>query len=210
MTTRPVLLSRRLFVPATALLLALAGCGSLIGPSNPPPQIYRLAPASPAAPGGAQIGWQLTIGRPGASQTLDSERIALSRGAMMDYFADAQWNDNVPRLLQSSAVEAFERSGRIAAVGPESAGLRADYLLETDIRDFEAQYDSTNGAPLVVVDIAARLVDPRGKVITTREVRQTAPAGQNSVAGVVAAFDQATAAALADLVAWALQTPPPT
>jgi cholesterol transport system auxiliary component len=202
-------LLRRARVPVCAALLALAGCGSLIGPSNPPLQIYRLGPQFPAASGGAQVAWQLAIARPNTSQTLDSERIALSRGPTMDYFADAQWNDTAPRLLQSLIAEAFERSGRIAAVAPESEGLHTDYLLVTELRDFEAQYDSANGAPLAAVDIAAKLVDARGKVVAAREVNETARASQNSVASVVDAFDQATSAALADLVAWTLQSPPP-
>jgi cholesterol transport system auxiliary component len=153
------------------------------------------------------VTWQLSIGRPNSTQTLDSERIALSRGATMDYFADAQWNDTVPRLLQSLLAEAFERCGRITAVAPESEGLRTDYLLVTELRDFEAQYDTANGAPLVLVDISAKLVDPRGKVIAAHETHQTVRASQNSVASVVEAFDQATGAALTDLVAWALQAP---
>jgi cholesterol transport system auxiliary component len=209
MNKQTILLSRRALIPASAALLALAGCGSLIGPSGPPPQIWRLAPEFPASAGGTPVTWQLGVLRPNTSQTLDTERIALTRGAMMDYYADAQWSDGVPRLVQSLLVEAFERSTRIAAVAPESEGLHADYLLATEIRDFDAQYDSANGAPLVVVDIAAKLFDPRGKVVATHETHQTARAAQNSVASAVDAFDQATAAALADLVTWALQAPAP-
>jgi cholesterol transport system auxiliary component len=208
MTTRPVLLSRRSLVPASLALLALSGCGSLIGPSNPPLQIYRLAPEFPAAAGGAPVTWQLSVGRPTTAQTLDSERVALVRGATMDYYADAQWNDTVPRLVQSLLVEAFERSGRIAAVAPESEGLRTDFMLVTELRDFEAQYGDANGAPIVTVDIAAKLLDSHGKVVSAHEAHQTTPATQNSVAAVVAAFDQATAAALTELVGWTLQAAP--
>jgi cholesterol transport system auxiliary component len=203
------LFSRRALIPAVAALLAVAGCGSLIGPSGPPPQIYRLAPEFPAAAGGASVTWQLSVGRPNTTQTLDSERIALTRGAAMDYYADAQWNDTAPRLFQSLLVEAFERSGRIKAVAPESEGMHTDYLLVTELRDFDAQYDSANGAPLVVVDVAAKLIDSRGKVVAARGVQQTARASQNSVASVVEAFDQATSAALTDIVTWTLQAPSP-
>ena len=139
--------------------LALSGCGSLIGPSDPPLQIYRLAPEFPAAAGGAPVTWQLSVGRPTTAQTLDSERVALVRGATMDYYADAQSDDTVPRLVQSLLVEAFERSGRIAAVAPESEGLRTDFMLVTELRDFEAQYGDANGAPIVTVDIAAKLLE---------------------------------------------------
>ena len=195
-----------LFV-ATLLCLTTAGCGSLIGPSNPPAQIYRLSPelASPTA--GPTLRWQLAVARPSTSRTLDSDRIALLRGAVMDYYADAQWNDSVPRLLQSLLVEAFDRSGRIQAASTDS-NLRADYTLTTEVRDFEAQYDAPNTAPTVVIDIETKLFDPRGQVIASMDSRQTARATQDSLAGVVAAFDQAMGAALARIVGWTLETTP--
>jgi cholesterol transport system auxiliary component len=209
MNRRPIPASRRHLVAGTAALFVLAGCGSLLGPSGPPPQIYRLAPGFPPAAGGAPVSWQLAVAPPNATQTLDTIRITLVRGETMDYYADAQWNDTVPRLVQSLLVEAFEQSGRIAAAAPESAGLRANYVLATDIRDFDAQYDTANGAPNVVVKIEAKLVGERGNVVASLNARQTARASQNNVAAVVAAFDQATGAALTQIVAWTLQASPP-
>ena len=209
MNAIPTPVSRRHLALGTAALFALAGCGSIIGPSGPPPQIYRLAPEFPPAAGGAPVPWQLAVGAPTTTQTLDTVRITLVRGETMDYYADAQWNDTAPRLVQSLLVEAFEQSGRIAAVAPESADMHANYVLATDIRDFDAQYDSPNGAPNVVVEIVAKLVGGRGKVVASLDARQSARATQNSVAAVVAAFDQATGAALAQIVTWTLQASPP-
>jgi len=155
------------------------------------------------------VSWQLAIARPELSQTLDSERIALLRGATMDYYADAQWSDTVPRLVQSQLVQAFEESGRILAVARESAGVRADYTLTTEIRDFNAQYNDENSAPLIVVDMEAKILAPRGAVVAAQNIRQTAAAAANSVPAVVAAFDQALGAALAGIVAWTLSAAPP-
>lgn len=195
-------------VVSLAAFLVLAGCGSLIGPSNPAPQIYRLEPPLSAPAAGARVSWQLDVAKPEASQTLNSERIALVRGAVMDYYAGVQWNDTTPQLVQSLLVEAFERSGRVAAVAPESEGLRADYTLATEIRDFDAQYATENGAPKVVVEIEAKLLDPRGQVVATLDARHTANAERNSVAAAVAAFDQALGATLDEIVVWALQSRP--
>ena len=192
----------------TVALLALAGCGSLLGPSNPPPQIYRLAPDSSLPTGGAAVPWQLAVARPDATQTLDTERIALLRGPAMDYYADAQWNDSAPRLLQSLLVEAFDKSGRVQAAPRDSASLRADLTLATELRDFEAQYDNGNAAPLVVVDIQSKLLDQRGQVIASLHSRQTARASENSIPSVVHAFDVAMAACLSQIVAWTLQATP--
>jgi cholesterol transport system auxiliary component len=201
--------TRRNALIVGAAALTLAGCGgSLIGPSGPPLQLYRLRPAFPAA-GGPSVSWQLAVARPSAPQSLETERIALMRGAMMDYFAEAQWNDSAPRLVQALLVEAFEKSGRILAVTDESGGGHADYMLECEIRDFDAQYESENAPPTIVVEIEARLLGSQGQVVAALNARQTQPASANNVASVVAAFDQAVAATLTQIVTWTLSAPPP-
>ena len=186
---------------------AVAACGSLLGPSNPPAQIYRLSPDITGQGGGPPVAWQLAITRPDATQTLDTDRIALLRGTVMDYYADAQWNDTAPRLVQSLLVAAFDSNGRVQAA-TRDLNLRADLTLSTELRDFEAQYDNGGGTPLVVIDIEAKLMDQRGQVIASTNERQTARAAQNTVPEVVNAFDQAMASALSKIVDWTLRTTP--
>ena len=195
-----------LFIAALSCT-AMAGCGSLLGPSNPPAQIYRLGPQMSSQQPGAAVPWQLAVGRPDTNRTLDTNRIALLRGSLLDYYADAQWNDTTPRLVQSLLVQAFDRSGRVQAAATDS-NLRADITLTTELRDFEAQYDGAGAAPTVVIDLQAKLLDPRGQVIASLDSRQTARATQDSVVSVVDAFDQATAGALAQIVGWTLQATP--
>ena len=195
-------------VAAMFLTVWLAGCGSLLGPSNPPAQIYRLNPQFAVQQVGQPVAWQLAVARPDTTQTLDTDRIALLRGSVIDYYADAQWNDSAPRLVQSLLIQAFDKSGRVQAATRDSASLRADLTLATELRDFEAQYDSGNAAPLVVIDLQAKLLDQRGQVIASVESRQTTRASQNNVASVVEAFDQATAATLSRIVGWTLQATP--
>jgi cholesterol transport system auxiliary component len=204
-------LSRRGFVSVAAASMFLAGCGgSLIGPSQPPLQIYVLNPAFGKLGDAPPVSWQLAVDRPGAAESMQTERIALRRGALMDFYADAQWTDPVPRLIQSRLVQAFEASGRIPAVADESAGVRADYMLETEIRSFDAQYQSENEPPIVVVDILARLVTPKGDVVGTRESHHEARAARNAIPSVVEAFDRATGEAIEDTVGWTLELPPRT
>ena len=199
------LLHRRALLTAVGCSLAVGSCDSLIGPTQQPLQLYLLRPQLGPVTSLPAVGAQLSVARPEGVQSLETTRIALERGETMDYFADAQWSDTVPRLLQSLLVEAFEASGRIRAVAPDAAGLRADVQLQSEIRDFTAHYDSENGPPDVVVAIVVRLLSvDRGIVIGTFETRHDARAAQNSVAAVVAAFDTATAAVLEDIVPWTL------
>ena len=198
--------SRRALLLIGAAGVVLAGCG--IGPSNPPAQIYVLDPDFASLPDAPKVDWGLAIARSDVADVYDTERLALQRGQTMDYYADAQWTDSVPRLLQSLLVEAFEKSGRIGAVARDSGGVHGDYVLTTEIRHFEAQYDSGNAAPNVVVDIEAKLLTlPRRDVVATLDSSHQVRAAENSVPAVVAAFNQATGAVLEEIVAWSLRAP---
>ena len=209
MTTTPSLLISRRLLLAGASGLALAGCGGMIGPPEAS-RLYVLKPVPPPAPG-AKVDWALSIAQPDASAGLDSQRIAITRPPVgLDYYADAEWPDRLPALVQSTLLQAFETSGRIEAVAPDNDGARADYILSTDLRDFEARYDQPDGAPVAVVRIGARLVRAVKRDIASRfEAHEEEPAGQNSVEAAVQAFDTALARALAKIVDWALAAPKP-
>jgi cholesterol transport system auxiliary component len=202
--------SRRGFLLASGCALALAGCSDVIGPGAAP-QLYVLRPELGPVANAPSVGWALTVSLPSAPLGLDTARIALQRSPeTMDYYANAAWQDRAPVLIQRALLEGFEKSGKIAAVASDTEGVRADYLLETDLRAFEARYPSPDAAPEVVVDIVARLLfTPGRKIAATIEDMKTAQAGANSVPAVVAAFDQATAAAVEAIVAWALGAPQP-
>ena len=82
--------------------------------------------------------------------------------------------------------------GQLVPARPED-GVRADYELRLDLREFEAVYDrGEDSAPLVKVRLAARLVSERGRrfvgaQVFTAEVR----ASENRTRSIVAAFDEA-------------------
>ena len=210
MTTTPSFsLSRRLLLAGVSGL-ALAGCGDLIGPTEAP-RLYVLKPALPKAAQGAKVDWALSIALPDATAGLDSQRIAIMRPpAGMDYFADVAWPDRLSVLVQNALLQAFEDCGRIDAVAPDSDGTHADYILASDLRDFEGRYDQPDGVPVAVVRIGARLVGAVKRNIAGRfEAAEEVPAAQNSVEAAVAALDEALARALVKIVAWALDTPKP-
>lgn len=200
----------RRFALAASSLLLLSGCGSLLGPSNAPPQLYLLNPSFGALTGVPQTQWQIDVPEPTSSDVLDTKRIALTRGLTMDYYADAAWTDQAPDLIQELLVRAFEKSGKIKAVGRPSGGVRGDLLLATNINDFSAHYATENGTPTVVVDIVAKLITAtHHDVVATHDVRLELQASMNSVPAVVQAFNQATGQAVEEIVTWALQNATP-
>jgi cholesterol transport system auxiliary component len=200
---------RALLVTGVSTTL-LAACSSVIGPPDAGP-IFLLKPAMRAAGGGPRVPWQLTVVLPEAPDSLDTARIVLVQpNNQMDFYAAAAWPDRLPFLVQSALVETFEASGRIAAVGRDTEGLKSDYLLQTDIRDFQARYDVADAPPVAVVRIGAKLIAAHGRtIVQSRILHSEVQTTENSVAGAVAALDQALSDTLAQIVGWSLDAPPP-
>ena len=86
--------------------------------------------------------------------------------------------------------------------------FRADFVLETTIRDFQAGYDAPNGPPRVSVAINAKLVKiPERKIVGQTSFSREAAVVANDVPAVVRAFGEALGAAAGDLVAWTVTNP---
>jgi cholesterol transport system auxiliary component len=200
---------RRLFLIG-ASSLALAACGNILG-LPPASQIYVLRPAAPAAQGGQKVSWALSIVKPDASDSLDSERIALTKSdTQLDYYANAVWPDRLPHLIQTELLAGFEASGRIDSVARDEDAMHVDYQLSTDIRDFEARYATPDGTPTVSVTIVAHMVEAHSrKIVANLTVNLTEPATANNVDAVVQAFNVALAKAITQIVGWALGLPSP-
>jgi cholesterol transport system auxiliary component len=205
--TAPAARSSRRWL-AGAIALWSAGCASLLG-LPPPPHLYRVTPQSSYPANLPHLPTQLLVDVPLAPSGLDSSRIALSRSAVsIDYFADSEWTERVPLLVQTALLESFENSGAIAAIDRESIGLRADFILKTEMRHFEAQYDPPNAAPEAWVAIIARLVNPAGRdIVAHASFERRERAAANDIGQIVLAFDKALGAVMADIVVWTVRNP---
>jgi len=194
---------RVLFAGATGLFAA--GCSNIIGPL-PAPKLYVLQPKLPHDLPGSKVDWALTIQDPEAIASLDSDRIAiLLPPANLDYYADAAWADRLPHLVQSALLAAFESSGRIAAVAPEADAVKSDYVLSTDMRDFEARLDQPQGAPVAEVRLGARVVNARShEIVAYKSFAREQQAVVNSVEAAVEALAVAFTGVLGELVPWVL------
>jgi cholesterol transport system auxiliary component len=210
MSQNPFVLHRRSFLIGSGALM-VAGCGDLIGPSSTPQQLYVLRPSGGASTAGPKVPWSLAVVTTTISDHLDSARIALTQSDnSIDFYANSVWTDHLPRLVQEAFVEAFENSGRIEAVSADSEGFHADYILQAQIRDFEAHYDQPDGIPTAWVRIESKLAPSRGReiVASLNSVHQV-QASANAVPAVVHAFGDAIGAVLSDVVNWTLSAPPP-
>lgn len=194
------------FVLAAALAL-LAACSPLPGLQEPP-RLYTLTPADAFPRGIAPVSEQLLIEAPAAAAGLDTARIALRTAPTnLDYFANVNWTDRAPAMIQNLMVESFERSRAINAVGRESSALRADWILRPELRDLQAEYpgDPTRTAPVARVGINVKLIAAQRRAIEASETFEAAiPAKDASFSSVIEAFDQALEQVLAASVVWTL------
>jgi cholesterol transport system auxiliary component len=205
----PILDRRHVILAGGASLLSACGSLQLI-PTPPTPQLYLLRPQI-MPPMGSPVAWRLAVAIPDAKASLNTARIALSRSATtMDYYANAAWDDRLPLLLQNLLLETFDSSGRIVSVGRDTAGLETDYLLQTEVRNFEAHYDTPDSAPKIMVSLQAKLARmPQREIVGTLNAAQQAQASANNLDSIVLAFDEATAPAVAQIAAWTLAMPNP-
>jgi len=193
-----------------ALLVALGGLAACSTLNPTAPNLYTLTPRATTDAAVPKVDWQLLVESPVAAAGIDSPRIALARTpTSLDYFADVSWADRAPSMVQGLIVQSFEDSGRIVSVGRDTVGLRSDFVLKSELRDFQAEYASpTAAAPdRVHVRLSAKLVAmPRRTIEAGETFEATVPVRGRAFTDVIAAFDEALGRVTGALVGWALRS----
>ena len=195
---------------AIYLAVVLSGCEGLVPTlGGPPANLYTLTPKNTFAKDLRRVRWQLVVDEPLASGGLNIDRIALRHSPTeLKYFARARWTERAPRMVQTLMVESFENSGAIVAVGRKAIGLRSDYNLITELREFQAEYFKSDGVPTVRVRLNAKLVkQPRRAIVASRTFESTIKSEGKAMRDVIRAFDQALGKVLRHTVEWTIKMP---
>ena len=195
---------------AACLAVVLSGCEGLVPAlGGPPPNLYTLTPKSTFTKELQRVRWQLVVDEPLASGGLNIDRIALRQTPTeLKYFARARWTERAPRMVQTLMVESFENSGAIVAVGRKAIGLRSDYNLITELREFQAEYFESDGVPTVRVRLNAKLVkQPRRAIVASRTFESTIKSEGKAMWHVIRAFDHALGKVLRHTVEWTIKMP---
>jgi phospholipid/cholesterol/gamma-HCH transport system substrate-binding protein len=179
----------------------VAGLERMTGATTPPRKIsYDLkaadgfdAPRRPLEPG-------LVIAEPTATTRLQSQRFLFaSDEEPHDDFANAQWSDALPALLQAKLLQSFENYD-IA-----HAPLRGDTLSEggtrllLDIRQFDI---SASPQAQAAISISAKIVDANGHVKAAQIFNESEPIAELSVAAAAQAFNKAFGLLARKVVLW--------
>ncbi len=188
----------------------LAGCSGVFESSLAAPQTYvlRLPDSATVVAGGlpanATAG-SVLVRRPEAGPGLDSNRIALLRSdRRFDFYAASLWAAPAPDVMESVVINALRGTATFTAVFDDASPFVPGYDLRITMRRFEADYTREGGAAAgratVHVVLDCTLGRRRDRALLASFTAQgSALAGEDRLGSVVAAFESATAAAMAEL-----------
>lgn len=171
--------------------IALTGCtSSLLETGLPPSTNYVIAPAPMAATTVAPTQADLSIGRPDLRPGLDTPRIAVLKGRQLDYYRAARWGDNATAVVQSFIVDSLQDQQLFRSVTAEHARVAGDYVLDVEVRDFQAEYANESDAPAVHVGMVGRLIRiVDRKLVATMDAEARDQARDNRMSAVAASFE---------------------
>jgi ABC-type uncharacterized transport system auxiliary subunit len=206
-----------------SMVLMVSGCSGLLKSEAPPVQVYVLRASAPPARAAAEQAQALDsartaaaepgssaapskaspptlqVPRPQADPGLATELITLVQSDhRMDRYAGVSWAGIVPDVVETLAIDTLRASGRWSAVHDAPSPFSADYLLQINIRRFEADYTGGGEAPKVYVTLDCTIARRVGRELLTSFVAEgVADADANRMSSVVAAFEKAANIALA-------------
>jgi cholesterol transport system auxiliary component len=207
--------TRLLACGLAGLLAGLGGCGSFFESTVPAQQAYVLRlPPRPSLIEATRVAGTLRVQRPEAGPGLDSDRIVLLRSdRRFDIFSASRWAAPAPDMMASVLVDQLRGARLFSSVLDDSAPYAPRYNLRCGLNRFEADYTGGGSAPTVEVVLDCTLGRYRERTLLANfTARGSVAAGENRVGAVIAAFEGATAKAIAELesnVREALAAEPP-
>jgi cholesterol transport system auxiliary component len=192
----------RTAVAVLILAVGLGGCFTLF-PKQKPAQLYRINVSLPPAAAASGAPFAVRLGAIGFDDAASGDRLLTVDGDQVAYVEGARWEAQASEMFGESVEHGFSTSSgraRIVGVGP----ARAEYRLTLQVTRFEAEYlNGPAAAPTIVVHLHATLERQSDMtVVGEKEFDATAPASDNRIGPIVAAYDAATTQVVGALVAW--------
>jgi ABC-type uncharacterized transport system auxiliary subunit len=176
------------------LCFALPGCSGLLHSSAPALQLYVLQPLPTVSSGSAPpaAAPTLRIARPLPGPGLNTDRIALLRpGNRLDYYAGSRWSAPLTELVSDLQLSVLSADSAWSAVADDRSSFNTDYLLQTSIESFTAEY-AESGPPVIRIALHCLLIRRSdGTLLGSFAVTQRQAAQENRMGSVVLAFSQA-------------------
>lgn len=170
------------------------------GPPAPPKTMLDLHVPERFALPTAVLKRQFTLPEPTTVVMFDTQRLVVTpTGKEYPGFADVQWADSIPKLLQERLIQSFENFDIAHAPLRGQEGGEAGSQLLIDIRNFAV---SAEAQPVAEISFSARLLDNSGHVVAARLFSEHRPLEALTPAAAHAALDSAFGAVATGLVGW--------
>lgn len=201
----------RFFLVALALV-SLGGCTGLdtLRQASKPNDLYLLTPKSTFSSSLPRVQKQIVVQEPTATAAVNTDQIAIQPTPLqVQYLPRARWVDRAPLIVQALLVESYENSGKVAAVGRSTVGLRADYVIVPDLREFQGLVvsDVENSKTIrVEVRMNIKIIDEfDDKIIASDSFREFVVSASDQTPDLVKAFDEALGKTMRDAVEWSVR-----
>ena len=180
------------------------------GEATVPKTIYDLSIPKDFASPKIMLGEQLIMLLPTAILQLDTQRFLLSPNKDVAGFANAQWADSVPKMLQIKLIQSFENYDIAHAPLRPSDGPATGGQITLDLRRFQI---NTEASFIAEIAFTARILNKDGQVVASKLFETSRPLDKPDPASAVAAFDAAFSDIATSLILWTadeLAKPPQT
>ena len=140
------------------------------------------------------------VSEPVGLQPMEADRIIVrERGGSLSFLGGGQWADRLPRLIQTRIIQSLENTGRLRSVSRPGDKIPSEYLLVSEIREF----DIDSGSGEAVVDLSAKLIaEGTGRVVNARVFTARVPVPKVDAQTAATGLDAALSQVLGDLVRW--------
>lgn len=196
----------------TLAITTLGGCAGLgtLKQASKPNDLYLLTPKSTFSQSLPRVQKQIVIQEPTATAAVNSDQIAVQPTPLqVQYLPRARWVDRAPLIVQALMVESFENSGRVAAVGRSTVGLRADYVIVPDLREFQGiVVGETENSKTVKIEVRMniKIIDEfEDKIIASSSFQEAVVSTSDETPDLVTAFDTALGKTMRDAVEWSVR-----
>ena len=196
------------FLSCLLLPIFLSGCFSLLPKPADPPRLYTLTPKSEFSKDLPQHSGLLIIEQPHAGADIDTDKIATHLSAhKVDYYNQAKWTDRSHKMMQNLMVESFENSRKITAIASDAGKLRADYILMSELKEFQTESYHGKDELHVHVGMNVKLIKmPERKLVTSQRFDRILMSPSFKMDDIVATFDEATGKILKKIVVWTVRS----
>jgi phospholipid/cholesterol/gamma-HCH transport system substrate-binding protein len=186
----------------------VSGLEKMTGNATPPRKVvYDLKAADQFATPHRPLEPGLVIAEPTATVRLQTQRFLFaSDEEPHDEFANAQWSDALPALVQAKLLQSFENYDIAHAPLRADASSEGGRRLLIDLRRFDI---AAAPEPKATIALSVKLVDAPGHLAAARVFEQSAAVNGLTGSQAAAAFDQAFDALARDVVEWTADVAPP-